>query len=438
MSWEGRLKELRGAMPERAPARVERVALVSVHTCPLDQPGIGDSGGMNVYVRSVARRLAEMGVEVDIFTRAAGPEQHVVDVDPGVRVVHLEAGPDAPVEKEELPRYLGAFLTAMIRFESEEAERLGATSPIYDVVHSHYWLSGAIGRLAKERWRVPLAHSFHTLGAVKNLTLADGDSPEPADRINGEQRIVHTADCILAPTVGEAADLVNLYGAEPRRVRVVAPGVDTDVFTPGDRERAKAALGLTGRTVVLFVGRLQPLKQPDVAVRAIARLAAARPELADTLMLVVLGGPSGRGGVQPEALLKLAAELGVADLVRLEGTVPHDAIPVFYRAADATLITSRSESFGLVAIESSACGTPVVASDVGGLRVAVRDDVTGLLVPSFSAEAFADALGRVLCDPVTSTAMGTAGARFARRFDWRRASIDLLAIYEDLVQTETA
>ena len=438
MSWEGRLKELRGAMPERAPARVERVALVSVHTCPLDQPGIGDSGGMNVYVRSVARRLAEMGVEVDIFTRAAGPEQHVVDVDPGVRVVHLEAGPDAPVEKEELPRYLGAFLTAMIRFESEEAERLGATSPIYDVVHSHYWLSGAIGRLAKERWRVPLAHSFHTLGAVKNLTLADGDSPEPADRINGEQRIVQTADCILAPTVGEAADLVNLYGAEPRRVRVVAPGVDTDVFTPGDRERAKAALGLTGRTVVLFVGRLQPLKQPDVAVRAIARLAAARPELADTLMLVVLGGPSGRGGVQPEALLKLAAELGVADLVRLEGTVPHDAIPVFYRAADATLITSRSESFGLVAIESSACGTPVVASDVGGLRVAVRDDVTGLLVPSFSAEAFADALGRVLCDPVTSTAMGTAGARFARRFDWRRASIDLLAIYEDLVQTETA
>ncbi|MGH2785760.1 MAG: D-inositol-3-phosphate glycosyltransferase [Actinomycetota bacterium] len=439
MSREGRLaQEFRGgAIPQRAQARVERVALVSVHTCPLDQPGIGDSGGMNVYVRSVARRLAEMGVDVDIFTRAAGPEQHVVDVDPGVRVVHLEAGPDAPVDKEELPRYLGAFLTAMVRFESQEAERIGRPSPVYGVVHSHYWLSGAIGRLAKERWRVPLAHSFHTLGAVKNMNLADGDSPEPAQRLNGEHRIVQAADCILAPTVGEAADLVNLYGADASRVRVVAPGVDTDVFTSGDREEAKAALGLDGRIVVLFVGRLQPLKQPDVAVRAIARLAETHPDLAGRLTLVVLGGPSGRGGVQPEAIAKLAAELGVADLVRLEGTVPHDAIPAFYRAADVTLITSRSESFGLVAIESSACGTPVVASDVGGLRVAVRDGVTGLLVPSSAPEAFADGLARVLGDPTLSVAMGSAGAHFARRFDWRRASIDLLAIYEDLVQAET-
>lgn len=432
------MQEFRRATPPAgAPAAVERVALVSVHTCPLDQPGTGDSGGMNVYVRSVARRLAEMGVEVDIFTRAAGPEQHVVDVDPGVRVIHLEAGPDAPVDKEDLPRYLGAFLTALLRFEAQEADRLGRSSPLYDVVHSHYWLSGSIGRLAQERWGIPLAHSFHTLGAVKNLTLADGENPEPPHRINGELRVVQAADCILAPTVGEAADLVNLYGADPSRVRVVAPGVDTDVFTPGDRTAAKAAIGLAGRTVVLFVGRLQPLKQPDVAIRAIARLAATSPRLAEDLTLVVLGGPSGRGGVQPASLQKLASELGVADLVRLEGTVPHDAIPLFYRAADVTLIPSRSESFGLVAIESSACGTPVVASDVGGLRVAVRDGVTGLLVPSFAPEAFADGLGRVLGDPTTAAAMATAGARFARRFDWRRASIDLLAIYEDLAQSAT-
>ncbi len=431
------MQEIRGTMPRGVPARVERVALVSVHTCPLDQPGIGDSGGMNVYVRSVARRLAEMGVEVDIFTRCAGPEQHVVDVDPGVRVVHLEAGPDAPVEKEELPHYLGDFFGALVRFEAEEAARLGATTPIYDVVHSHYWLSGSIGRRARERWRVPLVHSFHTLGAVKNLTLGDDDSPEPPSRIAGEQKVVNAADCVLAPTVGEAADLVNLYGADPGRVRVVAPGVDTDVFTPDDRDQAKAVLGLAGRAVVLFVARLQPLKQPDVAVRAIARLAASSPDLAERLTLVVVGGPSGRGGVQPETLVKLAAELGIADVIRLEGTVPHDAIPLYYRAADATLISSRSESFGLVAIESSACGTPVVASDVGGLRVTVRDGVTGLLVPSFAPEAYADSLWRILGDPVLATAMGTAGARFARRFDWRRASIDLLAIYEDLLEPET-
>ena len=424
-------------MPRGVPARVERVALVSVHTCPLDQPGIGDSGGMNVYVRSVARRLAEMGVEVDIFTRCAGPEQHVVDVDPGVRVVHLEAGPDAPVEKEELPHYLGDFFGSLVRFEAEEAARLGVATPIYDVVHSHYWLSGSIGRRARERWRIPLAHSFHTLGAVKNLTLGDGDNAEPPNRIAGEQKVVHAADCILAPTVGEAADLVNLYGADPRRVRVVAPGVDTDVFTPADRQEAKAALGLAGRTVILFVARLQPLKQPEIAVQAIARLAQTYPDLTDRLTLVVVGGPSGRGGVQPESLVKLAAELGIADLIRMEGTVPHDDIPRYYRAADATLISSRSESFGLVAIESSACGAPVVASDVGGLRVTVRDGVTGLLVPSFAPEAYADALGRILNDATLATAMATAGARFVRRFDWRRASIDLLAIYEDLVETET-
>ncbi len=428
------MQEPRQGVPRVRPANVERVALVSVHTCPLDQPGLGDSGGMNVYVRSVARRLAEMGVEVDIFTRAAGPEQHVVDVDPGVRVVHLEAGPDRPVEKEELPRYLTEFLGAMMRFEGEESARINVASPIYDVVHSHYWLSGWIGRLARERWRIPLVHSFHTLGRVKNRTLAPGESPEPAGRISGEQRVVQAADCILAPTIGEAADLVNLYGAEPRHVRVIAPGVDTDVFTPGDREEAKASLGLSGSRVILFVGRLQPLKQPEVAVRAVAELARRDPDLTGRINLVVLGGPSGRGGVQPESLTRLAADLGIADAVRLDGAIPHDDLPRYYRAADAVLIPSRSESFGLVAIEASACGAPVVASDVGGLGVTVRDGVTGLLVPSFEPVAYADALSRVLSDAATAGAMGTAGSHFARRFDWRRASIDLLAVYEELVQ----
>ena len=427
------MREPRPGLPRLEPANVERVALVSVHTCPLDQPGLGDSGGMNVYVRSVARRLAEMGVKVDIFTRWAGPEQHVVDVDPGVRVVHLEAGPDAPVEKEELPNYLTEFLSAMLRFEAEESARINVVSPIYDVVHSHYWLSGWIGRLARERWQIPLTHSFHTLGRVKNRTLAPGETPEPAGRISGEQRVVHAADCILAPTIGEAADLVHLYGADPRRVRVIAPGVDTEVFTPGDRDAAKTALGLAGRRVILFVGRLQPLKQPDVAVRAVAELTRREPDLGP-ISLVVLGGPSGRGGVQPGSLAKLAADLGIADALRLEGAIPHDDLPRYYRAADAVLIPSRSESFGLVAIEASACGAPVVASDVGGLGVTVRDGVTGLLVPSFEPLEYADALSRVLSDPSLAAAMGTAGSHFARRFDWRRASIDLLAVYEELVQ----
>ena len=426
------MQEAYRPVPRRGPARVDRVAVVSIHTCPLDQPGIGDSGGMNVYVRSVAKRLAEMGVQVDVFTRQAGPEQHVVDVDPGVRVVHLEAGPDTPVDKEELPRYLHEFTQSMIRFEAEEAEAFGRSSPGYDVVHSHYWLSGSIGRAARERWGIPLVHSFHTLGRVKNKTLAPGDSPEPANRIAGEQKTIQAADCVLAPTVGEAADLVNLYGADPRRVRVVAPGVDTELYTPANRAIAKHELGLDGRIVVLFVGRLQPLKQPDAAVRAIAELAARNPEMRDRLTLIVVGGPSGRGGVQTESLATLAAELGIDDGLRLQGTIPHDLLPRYYRAADAVLIPSRSESFGLVAIEASACGTPVVATDVGGLRVAVRDGVTGVLVPSFEPVAYADALARILAEPANAAAMGTAGSQFARRFDWRRAAIDLLAIYEEL------
>jgi D-inositol-3-phosphate glycosyltransferase len=414
--------------PARAPVTVERVALLSVHTCPLDQPGTGDSGGMNVYVRQVARRLAEMGVAVDIFSRWAGNAERVREMDPGVRVIHLEAGPAHAVPKDALGEHLCQFFYSLMQFESDEASRLGVER-MYDAVHSHYWLSGKTGRQAAERWRVPLIHSFHTLGRVKNLTLAPGDRPESASRIASEERIVADAECILAPTADEAADLARLYGARADRVRVVTPGVDTEVFTPGDREAAKRAMGFEGRTVILFAGRLQLLKSPDVAVRTIASLARARPALDP--VLVVLGGPSGNASVDPASLEKLAASLGVADRVYVREPVPHASLPQWYRGADAVLVPSRNESFGLVALEASACGTPVVATDVGGLRTAVRDGITGVLVPGGDPEAFAAALGGVLGDPERARAMGEAGARYARRYDWRRAANGLLAVYEE-------
>lgn len=410
-------------------ASVSRVALLSVHTCPLDQPGIGDSGGMNVYVRSVARRLAEMGVAVDIFTRWSGKGELVREVDPGVRVIHLVAGPDRPVPKEELDEHVCEFMYSLLRFESEEAAALGLVSPTYDAVHSHYWLSGRAGRLVAERWSVPLLQSFHTLGLVKNINLAPGDQPESSSRIAAEEKIVEQADCILAPTVEEARDLVRLYGASPERVRVVTPGVDTEVFTPGDAQRAKRALGLSGKTVVLFAGRFQLLKSPDLAIRAMARVHALAPEL--DVQLLMLGGPSGRAGLRPEDLEKLAADLGIADRVVLHEPVPHEDLPQYYRAADAVLVPSRTESFGLVALEASACGTPVVATDIGGLRTAVRHGVTGLLVPGRDPEDFARALADVLTDQRAGTAMGQAGARYARRYDWRRAAADLLSVYEE-------
>jgi D-inositol-3-phosphate glycosyltransferase len=264
---------------------------------------------------------------------------------------------------------------------------------------------------------------------VKNINLAPGDEPEPASRIVAEEKIVEQADCILAPTVEEARDLVRLYGASPERVRVVTLGVDTDVFTVGDGRYAKRALGLDGKTVVLFAGRFQLLKSPDLAVRAIARLHELAPELDVTLLM--LGGPSGRAGLRPEDLEKLAADLGIADRVALREPVPHDELPEYYRAADAVLVPSRTESFGLVALEASACGTPVVATDVGGLRTAVRHGTTGLLVPGRDPDAFARALADVLTDPGAGSAMGQAGARYARRYDWRRAAADLLSVYEE-------
>ena len=424
-------------LPGIGPARVGRVAVISVHTCPLDQPGMGDSGGMNVYIRSVSRRLAEAGVAVDVFSRAAGRGEPVAEMAPGVRVVHLDAGPEEPVPKEELPQYLCAFLQSLLRFQTAEAERAGTSEPVYDLIHSHYWLSGWIGRMARERWDVPLIHSFHTLGRVKNRSLADGEAPEPPHRIAGEERVIQEADAILAPTVGEAAELVSLYGAAPERVRVVAPGVETELFAPGDREAAKAALGLAGRPVVLFVGRLQPLKSPDLAVRALASLVRARPDLADTT-LVVVGGPSGRSGLTAERLHELAAMVGVGDSVLVVPPMPQADLVGLYRAADVVLVPSRTESFGLVALEAESCGTPVVASDVGGLRIAVRDGVTGLLVPPDGPEGYARGLERLLVDPSLRQAMGAAGVRYARRYDWRQAAAGLIGVYEDLVGERAA
>lgn len=408
---------------------IRRVAMLSVHTCPLDQPGTGDSGGMNVVIRSVARQLAGAGVAVDIFTRRAGEEQAVVEMDPGVRVVHLRAGPPRPVAKEELPDHLPAFLCSLLRFETDEAARTGGTSPLYDIVHSHYWLSGWIGRLARERWSIPFVQTFHTLGRVKNRDLGDPEG-EPAVRLVIEERVAQAADCVLAPTLGEAADLVRLYGARPYRVRVLSPGVDTERFTPGDAPAARAALGLGERPVVLFAGRLQPLKAPHVALRAIAHLAASRPGLDPVLL--VLGGPSGSGGISHADLAAEAHALGIGARLKFHEPVPHDRLPEYYRAADLVLVPSRSESFGLVALEAAACGTPVVASDVGGLRTAVVDGETGILVRGADPAAFARAAARILSDAAVRGRMSRASAEFARDFDWRRAAGYLLSLYEEL------
>ncbi|HEX9775584.1 MAG TPA: D-inositol-3-phosphate glycosyltransferase [Actinomycetota bacterium] len=418
-----------------AHAGVGRVALLSVHTCPLDQPGTGDSGGMNVYVRSVARRLAEMGVQVDVFTRWAGNAERIREVDPRVRVIHLDAGPARPVPKDDLQDHLCAFLYSLMRFATDEAERAGVDGPLYDAIHAHYWLSGWVGRLAAERWDRPLVQSFHTLGRVKNLLRAPGEPAEPLVRTTAEEKIIAAADIVLAPTPVEAAELVRLYDADPSRVRVVPPGVDTDRFTPraaeGEPAATRAMLGVDeARPLVLFAGRLQPLKAPDRAIRALAQLRTLAPGIDPAL--VIVGGPSGSAGAGPGELRALARKLGVGGDVVLHPPVPHERMPAVYRAADVVLVPSRTESFGLVAIEASACGTPVVATDVGGLRLAVRDGVTGVLVPGEDDLAYARALAGLLTDPALAQAMGEQGSRYARRFDWRAAAAGLLGVYEEV------
>ena len=299
-------------VPAAVPVLPRRVATLSVHTSPLEQPGAGDAGGMNVYVVEVSRRLADRGIAVDVFTRATSSEQPpVVEMAPGVTVRHVSAGPFEGLGKQELPAQMCAFTAAVLR---EEAQH---DPGHFDVVHSHYWLSGQVGWLARDRWSVPLVHSAHTLAKVKNAALAEGDEPEPRARVIGEEQVVAEADRLIANTAEEARQLVDFYDADPRRTLVVPPGVDLECFRPGDRQLARRRVGVAPDAVVLlFVGRIQPLKAPDMLLHAAARLVADDPALRAKLQVLVVGAPSGSGLTEPQRLQELAVGLGVADLVR--------------------------------------------------------------------------------------------------------------------------
>jgi D-inositol-3-phosphate glycosyltransferase len=399
-----------------------RVATLSVHTSPLDQPGAGDAGGMNVYIVEVSRRLAARGIAVDVFTRATSSDlPPVVEMAPGVTVRHVSAGPFEDLGKEELPAQLCAFTAAVLREEAQHEPGF------YDVVHSHYWLSGQVGWLARDRWSVPLIHTAHTLAKVKNAALADGDRPEPRARVIGEEQVVAEADRLVANTAEEAAQLVEHYGADPRRTLVVPPGVDVERFAPGDRAAARRVVGAPADAVVLlFVGRIQPLKAPDLLLHAAARLIADDPAVRRRLRVHVVGAPSGSGLDAPEQLQKLAGDLGIADVVHFFPPQPPDRLADHYRAADVAVVPSHSESFGLVALEAQACGTPVVASAVGGLRTAVRDGVSGVLVAGRDPAHYAAAVRRVLA---RRELLGAGARRHAAQFSWDRTADALVAAY---------
>ncbi|MEV6344536.1 D-inositol-3-phosphate glycosyltransferase [Actinoplanes sp. NPDC051851] len=406
-----------------------RIATLSVHTSPLEQPGTGDAGGMNVYIVEVAKRLAARGVEVEIFTRATASElPPMVEMVPGVHVRHVTAGPYEGLDKEELPSQLCAFTTGVLR--AEAAHPPGH----YDLIHSHYWLSGQVGWLARERWGVPHVHTAHTLAKVKNRLIAVGDRPEPKARVIGEEQVVAESDRLVANTGFEAQDLIDHYQADPDRVSVVQPGVDLSRFRPGSRDRARFGLPEHGR-IVAFVGRIQPLKAPDVLISALAEL---RARGTTDVTLVICGGPSGSGLDRPTALIELAASLGVTGSVVFLPPQTGADLAALYRAADLVAVPSYNESFGLVALEAQACGTPVVAAAVGGLVTAVRDGDSGVLVDGHDPADWARVLDRLFAAPAYRHRLAAGAVAHASQFSWDRTADKLISVYRDAVRAHRA
>jgi D-inositol-3-phosphate glycosyltransferase len=412
-----------------------RIAVLSLHTSPLAQPGTGDGGGMNVYVRELTSAVARSRASCDVFTRAWSPDlPAVVEVEPGLRVHHVPAGPLAVLAKEELPNVVESFTKEVLnRMSAPGVLPLGHDDGgPFTSVHANYWLSGLSGHVIKHELNLPLVCTFHTLDRVKAESMPEEvEADMPHRRAEAEASIIDCSDAVLASCTVEAEQIASLYGADPERIRIVPPGVDHAFFGPGHRPQARRALGLPmdGR-LLLFVGRIQPLKCADAAIETLAELQATS---AEPYHLVVVGGPSGpHGEASRRGLHDLVAALGVADRVHFVEPQPHELLSSYYRAADVCLVPSRSESFGLVALEAAACGTPVVASAVGGLTTLVDQGRTGFLVDEPTPARYAAAVRRIVEEPLLAERLSTASVLQARRYTWRAAAGALLELHDEL------
>ena len=403
-----------------------RVAVLMVHTSPLEQPGIGDAGGMNIYVVESAQRMAAMGVMVDIFTRRTHSyEQDIVEISPGVRVRYFDCG-HGTLTKEQLPTHISGLSKEFLRILRNEN---------YDVIHSHYWISGKVAMAAANELGIPLVHTMHTMARVKNLNLAEGETPEPMIRVQGETQVVAAAQALVANTDAEAASLVSLYDACPDIVQVVSPGVDLYTFTPGQgRSTARTSVALPQESLVVsFVGRIQPHKGPEVLIRATSELVKHSPLLRNKLIVNIIGGASGANTEEVDRLKELATWLAIDDVVRFAPPVPRSELAQWYRASDLVVVPSYSESFGLVALEAQACGTPVVATAVGGLRTAVADGISGVLVDGHDPKAWSSVIARLLQEPQRRVLLSIGAVEHASHFGWDATARGTLDIYDQVI-----
>ncbi len=408
------------------------VAMISYHTCPLAVLGGKDTGGMNVYVRELAAHLGELGVHVDVFTRSQ--DEHVPHVlhDLGYcnRVVHVPAGPEVPLPKSELPDHLPQFVEGIQRFADDKGIQ-------YDLIHSHYWMSGLAGQALKERWNVPMVHMFHTLGQMKNRIARSPRETEGPYRVEGEYQVLRAADKVVVATLAEQSQLEFLYHADPRKLITIPPGVDTRHFYPIPGDEAKAVIGIPpGDKMMLFVGRIEPLKGIDTLIRAIASMHEKGLLAQYPHYLAIIGGDPGATGEDMNAemprLQSMCQELGIGDLVLFLGKRSQNSLPYYYSAAEMVIVPSHYESFGMVALEAMACGTPVVASQVGGLAFLVQDGETGFVIPDDDPVALGDRLARLIAQPELRRKLGENANAYAQKYRWEDITTRIHALYRDV------
>ena len=408
-----------------------RVAMLSLHTCPLAALGGKESGGMNVYVRDLSRELGRRGLFVDVFTRSQNPDvPQVGDLGPNARVIHLKAGPEAPYDKNLVYAHTAEFTSNLKKFARKE-------SIAYDLVHSHYWLSGLVARQLRLDWKTPVIQMFHTLGELKNQVARSKEQRETQLRVETEREIMSFADRLIAANPLEKAQMIWLYGADPAKIEVIPCGVDLELFHPIPRDEAKAYLEMPqDHRMVLFVGRIEPLKGIDVLIEAMALLLKDKDELRDEVCLCIIGGdPDADADTlnrEMSRLQRMRETLGIADVVTFLGKRAQDTLPYHYSAAEVCVVPSHYESFGMVALEAMACGTPVIASKVGGLTFTVRDGRTGFLVPSDDPRALADQLSLLLTDGNLRRTMGQQAVQLSERYSWSIVAGQVVAAYRDL------